>query len=522
MNKIGSISSFSIFYQAQSSLRAYQTKVLVIVCMAMMVIAVLAPLFRNLNRHPFKAAPIQLPEAPPAFASSSKLIEPSKTKEPVFAEPRSHEAVGFELPPSNILFDEEISEDKAKMQESQIGEMPQEIPFAIPTTQEIVVEWQMDDYEGVEKICEEARAFGYDWGNISSKRIGAGELSISKADDGGLQKLSEILAKLHIPLRELQLMNAFNLTDEGMKFLPQTLKKLTIQNCPDITNTGFVHFPPTLEELCIEGSNTVDEGIIPLLPRTLVKFYLFAFCIISGEALRSLPSNLVSLALNNCGLRSLGSNCLAETIEELDLSKSSCKRIEDQEFVWMPLGLKRLTLDGSYWLTDLIMKKLPKGLIELSINSCNRITDEGLRDLAPFLVRLNLFGCKQVTDKGIQYLSRNLEKLNVEGCSKISCEGWKNIFFNLKELNLTDCYKVTDAGVESLPDTITLLTFGNNYEITDVCLSHLASMKALQRLTLYSCMNITQAAVNQLHAALPNTKIFFILWEDLDRQRKFR
>ena len=80
---------------------------------------------------------------------------------------------------------------------------------------------------------------------------------------------------------------------------------------------------------------------------------------------------------------------------------------------------------------------------------------------------------------------------------------------NLKWLSLEQT-AVTDTGIaelEGLQQLETLLL--NGITITDAALESLKKLKSLRLLDLTYCDELSQGAVNELRAALPNTQVSF-------------
>ena len=77
----------------------------------------------------------------------------------------------------------------------------------------------------------------------------------------------------------------------------------------------------------------------------------------------------------------------------------------------------------------------------------------------------------------------------------------------LRQLNLASCHALTDASMQhALPSTLqqlTALIMGRNNALTDAIVPHLCSLTCLQSLDVSGCTGMSEAAVDELYAALP-------------------
>ena len=150
-------------------------------------------------------------------------------------------------------------------------------------------------------------------------------------------------------------------------------------------------------------------------------------------------------------------------------------------------GLTSLTLDGTK-ITDAGLQSLANlGLNTLRIGQ-TLVTDTGLATLDSFqLEELSLYRNTNITDAGLQYLQRqgSLETLNLRGAN-ITAAGLANLgdLSSLKDLNAS--MVMNDAGMVHLANLRSIERLGlySNPEITDAGVAHLQNLKTLQVLQL--------------------------------------
>ncbi|MES2997460.1 MAG: hypothetical protein V4733_11685 [Verrucomicrobiota bacterium] len=121
-----------------------------------------------------------------------------------------------------------------------------------------------------------------------------------------------------------------------------------------------------------------------------------------------------------------------------------------------------------------------------------KITDRGLLVLSklhlPELHLLDLGYCQTITDRGLIHVSRmkTVKRLSLRASQGISDSGIHHLrkMTGLRQLDLRGCGGISNK-----------------------CLADLRTMKNLQEIQLGGCENITMAAVRELQAQMPGTKV---------------
>ncbi|RCN31580.1 leucine Rich repeat-containing domain protein [Ancylostoma caninum] len=121
---------------------------------------------------------------------------------------------------------------------------------------------------------------------------------------------------------------------------------------------------------------------------------------------------------------------------------------------------------------------------DIELSGCSLLSDAGFTQLARHcksLTRMDLEDCSLITDATIHSLSTN--------CN------------NLSELSLSHCELITDESIHCLctnnKDKLQVLELDNCPQITDSALSHMRHAKALKRIDLYDCQNVSKEAIQR-------------------------
>lgn len=177
----------------------------------------------------------------------------------------------------------------------------------------------------------------------------------------------------------------------------------------------------------------------------------------------------------------------------------------------------------SLWGTNVsdadITRLLPlKHLLSIDLSYTN-VTGDVLPTLSqmPELVMINLEGC-EVADKHLERLSE-FDRLNTLRLAKthVTDKGLRHIrgLDNLTHLDLSSC-EISDEGLRSMGHLPAIqhlwlsktIRYGldDKSDLTDACVDYIASLTTLIDLQIADS-RLTEAGLNRLEEALPNTKI---------------
>ncbi len=145
---------------------------------------------------------------------------------------------------------------------------------------------------------------------------------------------------------------------EVLKACPN-LKKLSLRSCTQITNEGIKNLPNHLEDLKLDFCTLLTEEAIKNLPKDLRKLSL-AEWVLTDELLKNLPEKLDSLGLGLTGLKDANLKNLPKELESLELF--GCQWLTDEHLKNLPNNLKTLDVSRCYFLTYDGLKNLPKDL----------------------------------------------------------------------------------------------------------------------------------------------------------------
>ena len=201
----------------------------------------------------------------------------------------------------------------------------------------------------------------------------------------------------------------------------------------------------------------------------------------------------------------------AKDIEILNLADDAVSDQSTKYYSHLPLRVLNLHRTG---ISDKSLKEISgiKTLRSLNIGS-TAITDAGLSFLSaiPDLKELHLQKCALLTNRAGSALSqiKSLEVLDVSQ-TKVS-----NSFLtfvpsatNLTFLDISNT-AITDAGFKHLEKSQLKSIDAANLQITPACIDSLKRMRALRKLNLSGCYQLTAKDVAALEAANPRCKIFF-------------
>lgn len=301
-----------------------------------------------------------------------------------------------------------------------------------------------------------------------------------------------------------------------------SLRKLRVSWC-DVPAGLWKHVNdcPKLEHLEIQSSNISEEELAGLTLEHLV------FLDISG-CNKLTPAVFAKLAIFS-------------KLEVLKAERFNFSRSAELKSVNSLTFLKTLSLSRSADLTDRQLEQLITDcpIAELELFDCATLTKltEVLGKLTN-LRRLNLAGCKGLSDKAALNISRcgSLVHLNLHAPNAMTADGFALIgecrsleqlyvcasgtfsdaamlkwtgLTKLRLLDLTRCKLISGSGFKAFSESKTLETLiARECEtLDDSGVKNLGNIKTLSSIDVDLCPKVTQAALSQLEAALPDCEI---------------
>jgi hypothetical protein len=260
-----------------------------------------------------------------------------------------------------------------------------------------------------------------------------------------------------------------------VKALPRKLQRLALIFQSDLLNSAIEHLPPTLQTLIIPICTTLTDACFGLLPRTLVHLELpKVHRVTDGDALASLPPNLLCLNLAAADITGVGAAKLPHSLTSLSLEKNI-----------------KLASDA--------LGHLPPHLSELkAIRALARMTDRDAEHLPIYLRSLHLGYNNYITDCGIAKLPRTLEHFQSTWNEKVSVLAFRLLPSSLRSLNV-GWPNISDLSFHDLPKNLISLHL-DSAAVTDACLSLLPS--TLRSLTILSAMDISNTGLRALKVPL--------------------
>lgn len=329
------------------------------------------------------------------------------------------------------------------------------------------------------------------------------------------EQLEEIL-KTCPNIKKLNLWHSCNTLDY-LKLLPEDLQSLRV-NCY-IGNNGFLddnlksvfRKMQKLRSLDFHSIDISDLATLRYLPETLEALDL-SDCDITIEILENLFirfKNLRSLNLSNCSVDPTVFAFLPESLESLNLDSSfryNCTTETITALCKKLKNLRSLNLAHCTLLTPEALSHLPETLesLDLSHCSCRRLTVAMFEDvLKRFknLRSLNLSYCEgELSHPTLSLLPERLESLYLTNC-KFTDEMISDFkrLKNLRSLSLRHSDFTTAKALFNLPERLESLDLSyfkyslNVSEITELC----NKLKNLRSITLKGC-NITLAQLAHL------------------------
>ncbi|KAK6059596.1 leucine Rich repeat-containing domain protein [Cooperia oncophora] len=325
------------------------------------------------------------------------------------------------------------------------------------------------------------------------------------------------LSQLNVPTSNISVcINVNELTDATCENLGRHCHKLVhlnLENCTAITDRAL----RTCENL---GRHC----------HKLVHLNLENCTAITDRALRYISdgcSNLQYLNISWCdniqdkGVQMILAGCKGLTT----LIMKGCEGLTEQVFANSIDNMKNLEVINllSCFVNDETVAHIARGsphLQYLCLSNCTQITDRSLISLSQgcrMLTDIELSGCSLLSDAGFIQLARhckNLARMDLEDCSLITdatIHSLSTNCSNLSELSLSHCELITDESIHCLctnnKEKLQVLELDNCPQITDSALSHMRHAKALKRIDLYDCQNVSKEAIQRFKHHRPHVEI---------------
>lgn len=263
-----------------------------------------------------------------------------------------------------------------------------------------------------------------------------------------------------------------NITDEALVKIKdlEDLRVLDVRGCATLSDDGFLQLGKLkkLEQVKMRTAGMTNKGMALFKGTPNLKVLVLEDAPITAPGLENLKgaSNMVELEL----LRSLLDDAALSSLSNMPKLKKLLLRDSQTPITGEGLAF----LKNSTELTSL-------NLAETEVN------DEGLRNIESMskLTLLDLWNT-QVTDAGMESVAKlkNLTALTLDGT------------------------QVTDAGVAQLEGLPLQKLFLQGCQISDAGIESLKKIKTLQAIDLKFCVQVSEDAVNDLKATLPELKVF--------------
>ncbi|CDW58899.1 f box:lrr repeat protein [Trichuris trichiura] len=342
--------------------------------------------------------------------------------------------------------------------------------------------------------------------------------NLAKRCGGFLKKLSlrgcesvqdgalETFARKCSFIEELNLEKCKRLTDRSCESLGSNCKRIQVLNLDcvsGVTQKGLKFISDgclNLECLNISWCNHVTDDGLAAIARNC-------------RRLRTLICKGCT-GLTDDGLKYVGESCSDLRV----LNLQSCSHLTDQGIQYVAAGCHRLEY--------------------LCLSMCSRITDRSLQAISMGCQLLNeSLICSLLTDSGFHALAKNchdLERMDLEDCSLAFCRCIQADDIcriaitqitdqtlahlsagcgSLIELSLSHCELITDEGIRTLAlslgalDNLTVLELDNCPLITDQALDSLRECRALKRLELYDCQQVSRGGIRRFKQVAPNVMV---------------
>ncbi|KFD54169.1 hypothetical protein M513_04946 [Trichuris suis] len=285
------------------------------------------------------------------------------------------------------------------------------------------------------------------------------------------------------------------------------LKKLSLRGCESVQDGALDTFARKcsfIEELNLEKCKRLTDRSCESLGSNCKRIQVLNLDCVSGVTQKGLKFIRhrqrvgFEVLLTDDGLKYVGESCSDLRV----LNLQSCSHLTDQGIQYVAAGCHRLEY--------------------LCLSMCSRITDRSLQAISmgcQLLKDLEVSGCSLLTDSGFHALAKNchdLERMDLEDCSLITDQTLAHLSAgcgSLIELSLSHCELITDEGIRTLAlslgalDNLTVLELDNCPLITDQALDSLRECRALKRLELYDCQQVSRGGIRRFKQVAPNVMV---------------
>jgi Leucine-rich repeat (LRR) protein len=338
-----------------------------------------------------------------------------------------------------------------------------------------------------------------------------------KLSGAGIARLLRQLPKLTSVL----LYHIGGVTDETLEALSKTvtLRRLEMDDCCLVTDVGLnaLRTLPNLSKVSVSGCQKLTEASALTLANLPLQELDMHWCSWSTDQSMdplSRCASLTKLRVSSPKMTDTGLSRLTKLHNLVDLDISNCISFSASGLIdAFSAGLRHLTT--------------------LRLFQCNSITDPSLACIAklPLLTSLDIACCRNVSDDGVATLrdARKLRCLFLKGWRLTAAcllevgrlpalEEFSSRFIEdsalsamgevgkIRTLEVSDCSKITDGGIAALARGslhMMDLNLNNCQQLTNVGALELCLLRALRRLKVIGCAQLTDAAACAILKACP-------------------
>lgn len=358
---------------------------------------------------------------------------------------------------------------------------------------------------------------------------------------------NEAILILPSRLRQLELIDCWDMSDDGLKFLSHhcpNLTSLTIKGSPgEFTGTGALALASgcrRLTHLKMDSCEMGDEDV-RLLARQCpeLKSLTFDFDPLSVDLLTQFGTmfpnveQLVGYATRKTW-RSMGPHLgLPQRLTELDCGSTAAK-MNDHDFRFLmdqcPALIKLIIHNTDLEELPTLLGSAALSLTHLDLSDACLLTDLGLERLVqrlPQLMDLSLEGCLSLTDESVRTIARSCPRLK-----RLTLGTHGHRLPQLTDLGITDlvmhCHELTFlslASIQSLSDptlcsvirrctTLRTLLISTAPLLTDQVPDCIAETGNLDAVLLSRCPKLTEEAIQRLRRTRPllDVSMFELDW----------
>jgi phosphoglycerol transferase MdoB-like AlkP superfamily enzyme len=167
-----------------------------------------------------------------------------------------------------------------------------------------------------------------------------------------------------------------------------------------------------------------------------------------------------------------------------------------------PKTLHTLTLDNNIMIDDTDIVYLPKGIKTLSIVGCRNLTDVSLLSLSNYPINELTISCSNFSIKALTEFVKQipLQKLHLKEAKELSEEFFHALSNkSIKEIILSGCKNLSDTSLKCIANPSLKILMADHCEyITDLGLFHLKNT-SLEVLHLENSYNISDSGIEQIH-----------------------